>query len=178
MLNLNNEESYQYSENFEGYYMKKLFTVIVAEVLLLSLTYRYIKQLKEKLHYIRNKLVSKNKLFNTTERWVRNLVESKDISESLKKNGYSKIAIYGMGKLGTSLLLELANSDVSVLYGIDRNGRGIYCSIPVYAVDEVKDIHEIVDVIVVTTVDCFDRVRHDLEDKVSRPIISLEQLLV
>lgn len=37
------------------------------------------------------------------------------------RNGYKKITIYGMRYVGETLLDELKNSEINVVYGIDKN---------------------------------------------------------
>lgn len=91
-----------------------------------------------------------------------------------KRKDYKKIAIYGMHYMGMSLLNELKNSGIEVAYGIDRNADHIFADCKVITPDEE---FEDVDAIVVTPVFYFESIEEELSQKVSYPIVSLEEVL-
>lgn len=113
-------------------------------------------------------------LFVMMNQWVRVKQEGKNVSSYFINNGYKKIAIYGMSYAGETLIEELKNTEVEVLYGIDRNAKGVYTDIDVVSPDE--DLKE-VDAIVVTAVFFFDEIEKNLAKKFDFPIISLEDIL-
>ena len=79
-----------------------------------------------------------------------------------------------MGALGEILLNELRDTDIKVVYGIDKNASCITRDI------EMKGIVEIVagvDAIVVTPVSYFDAIEKVLKARVSCPILSLADIL-
>ena len=78
-----------------------------------------------------------------------------------------------MSYAGETLVNELKDSEIEAVYGIDRK-VGIYSYIDVLSVDE--PLPE-VDAVVVTAITFFDEVEETLRDKVSCPIISLEDIL-
>ena len=111
-------------------------------------------------------------LFLMMNQWVKNKQENKSIAVYLEKKGYMKIAIYGMSYAGETLVDELAGSNIKVEYGIDKNA--VYTSVDVVSPeDELKEV----DAVVVTAVAFFEEVEALLADKMSCPVISLEDIL-
>lgn len=113
-------------------------------------------------------------LFLMMNQWVKVKQEGKNLASYFEKKGYKKIAIYGMSYAGETLLEELKESDIEVAYGIDRKADGIYADIDIVSVD---DNLEDVDAIVVTAITFFDEIEDKLSQKISCPIISLEDIL-
>lgn len=113
-------------------------------------------------------------LFKMMDQWVKVKQEEKNLASYFEKNGYKKIAIYGMSFAGKTLIDELKGTDVTVLYGIDRNADSIYADVDVVTMD---DTLEQVDAIVVTAITFFDEIEEQLSEKTDCPIISLEDVL-
>ena len=113
-------------------------------------------------------------LFMMMNQWVRVKQEGKNLSSYFVKNGYKKIAVYGMSYAGETLLEELKDSEVTIAYGIDKNADGIYADVDIVSVD---DNLEQVDAIVVTAITFFDEIQEKLSQKIICPIISLEDIL-
>lgn len=113
-------------------------------------------------------------LFLMMNQWVKVKLEGKSLSSYFEKNGYKKIAIYGMSYVGETLLSELKGTDIYVAYGIDKNSDGIYADVDVVSVD---DALEDVDAVVVTAITFFDEIEEKLSKKLNCPIISLEDIL-
>lgn len=110
-------------------------------------------------------------LFN---QWIIVKQSGRDIKEYFRRNGYKKVIIYGMSYAGERLLDDLAGSDVKVVAAIDKNAKNIFTDVPVIMPEE--DVPEC-DCIVVTAVNCFDEIEKLLSEKVSCPIVSLEDVL-
>ncbi len=113
-------------------------------------------------------------LFKMMTQWVKVKQEGKDIASYFEKNGYQKIAIYGMSFAGETLINEFKGSDVIVAYGIDKNAASIYSDVEVVSMED--DLEE-VDVVVVTAITFFDEIEEQLSGKLTCPIISLEDIL-
>jgi lactate dehydrogenase-like 2-hydroxyacid dehydrogenase len=113
-------------------------------------------------------------LFYLMNQWVKVKQEGKNLSSYFEKNGYKKIAIYGMGHAGETLVDELRGTATQVAFGIDRNADSIYADIDVVTLD---DKWEEVDAIVVAAITFFDEIEEELSQKVDCPIISLEDVL-
>lgn len=113
-------------------------------------------------------------LFLMMNQWVKVKQEGKNLSSYFEKNGYKKIAIYGMSYAGETLLDELKDSSIEVAYGIDKNAYGLQAGVEIVSID---DELEAVDAIVVTAITFFDEIEEKLSGKVNCPIMSLEDIL-
>lgn len=113
-------------------------------------------------------------LFLMMNQWVKVKQEGKNLASYFEKNGYKKIAIYGMSYAGETLIDELKNSDISVAYGIDQKANSIYSDVNVVSLD---DDLEMVDAVVVTAITFLYEIEKKLSIKIDCPIISLEDIL-
>lgn len=113
-------------------------------------------------------------LFLMMNQWVKVKQEGKNLSSYFQRNGYKKIAIYGMSYAGETLLDELRESETQVAYGIDQNSENLYSDIDIFS---VEDSLEEVNAVVVTAIKFFDEIEEVLSGKLSCPIISLEEIL-
>jgi lactate dehydrogenase-like 2-hydroxyacid dehydrogenase len=113
-------------------------------------------------------------LFYLMNQWVKVKQEGKNLSSYFEKNGYKKIAIYGMGHAGGTLVDELSGTATEVAFGIDKNADSIFADIDVFSLDEEW---EHVDAIVVAAITFFDEIEEELSQRVDCPIISLEDVV-
>lgn len=113
-------------------------------------------------------------LYLMMNQWVKVKQEGKSISSYLEQEGYKRIAIYGMHYVGETLLNELKDTGIEVIYAIDRKAEQIYAEISVIS---TEDSLEEVDAIIVTAITFFDEIEEKLAEKVSCPIISLKDIL-
>ncbi len=113
-------------------------------------------------------------LFLMMNQWVKVKQEGKNLASYLEKNGYQKIAIYGMSYAGETLINELKDSSVTIAYGIDKNADSIYADVDIVSMD---DNLETVDAVVVTAITFFDEIEEQLSAKMDCPILSLEDIL-
>lgn len=113
-------------------------------------------------------------LFHMMNQWVRVKQDGKNLVSYFEKNGYKKIAVYGMSYAGQTLVYELQNAGINVAYGIDNNPALIDEDVEIVSVD---DELEPVDAVVVTAITFFDEIQEKLVGKIDCPIISLEDIL-
>lgn len=113
-------------------------------------------------------------LYLMMNQWVRIKQEGKNLALWFEKQGYKKIAIYGMSYAGETLFKELSNTSVEVKYGVDKNGDWICAEIEVWQPEDELDE---VDAIAVTTISYFEDVKELLSKKVNCPIINLKNIL-
>lgn len=113
-------------------------------------------------------------LYLMMNQWVKIKQEGKNLSSYFEQNDYKKIAVYGMSYAGERLLEELKNSNIEVKYGIDKNADSIYADVDMVT---MEDTLEEVDAIVVTAITFFDEIEEKLSDKITCPILSLEDIL-
>ena len=109
------------------------------------------------------------------ERWMRNKRQGKTIEQYLKERGINRIAIYGMGMLGRHLFEELKESEIKVLYGIDKNARNITVDIPLYIPDEK---YQEVDAIIISVVYQNESIINMLKEKTAYPILLLQDIVL
>lgn len=106
--------------------------------------------------------------------WIQKKQENKSLSLFFERNGFMKVAVYGMSQLGERVTAELRESGISVEYAIDKNAKRISTDIAVVTPDD--DLKE-VDAVVVTPVFYFDEIESELKSKIRCPIISLEDVI-
>ena len=113
-------------------------------------------------------------LFLMMNQWVKVKQDGKHLVSYFEKNGYKRIAIYGMSHVGETLLNELDGTSTQVAYGIDQNADKIYAEIDILS---MGDDLEPVDAVVVTSITFFDEIKEKLSKKIKCPIISLKDIL-
>lgn len=113
-------------------------------------------------------------LFRLLNQWLMNYQNGIRIENYLLAQGFHKIAIYGCGMLGDRLYQELIDSGVEVAYGIDQRGTAIIPNLQIY---RLQDCIKEVDGIIVTVIPEFSEIRRSLKEKVTCPIISLEDVI-
>lgn len=130
--------------------------------------------MKKSVNVVQNKSDKYWTLFVMMNQWVRIKQGGKKLSDYFEKYGYKKIAIYGMGYAGETLLSELKDSNIEIAYGIDRNADKILLDIDILS---LEDNLPGVDVIVVTAVTYFEEVEEALSKRTDSKIISLDNML-
>jgi hypothetical protein len=128
----------------------------------------------EKINKTQNMSDKHLALFLMMNQWVKVKQEGKNLASYFEKNGYKKIAIYGMSYAGETLVDELKGSDIKVAYGIDQKANSLYSDVDIVTMD---DELEKVDAIVVTAITYFDEIEDKLSEKIDCPIVSLEDIL-
>lgn len=97
--------------------------------------------------------------FITMKRWLENRNKGKLFQDYFRECGYKKIAIYGAGDIGRLLYEEVKESDIEILYFVDRNAEGIRAidDIPVITLQDVSNM-ENVDVLVITPIGNYNEI--------------------
>lgn len=113
-------------------------------------------------------------LYLMMNQWVRVKQEGKTLGSYFEKNGYKKIAVYGMSYAGETLLNELKDTGIEVAYGIDQKADERYSDVDIVSPD---DELQSVDAIVVTPITFFNEIEEKLSKKTDCPILSLEDIL-
>lgn len=112
--------------------------------------------------------------YNVLNQWLALIHEGKTLDQYFEVNNYKTVAIYGMGELGNRLYEELKDASVQVKYAIDKNADSTFSDLDVKSLDdELEDV----DVVVVTAVFAFDDVVDEISEKVTCPVISLEDVV-
>lgn len=113
-------------------------------------------------------------LYLMMNQWVKVKQENKSIAEYLEQKGYKEVAIYGMNYAGETLYNELKETGVKVKYAIDRNANQKYADVDVVSPED--DLPN-VDAVIVTAITFFEEIEEKLAEKISCPILSLEDIL-
>lgn len=115
-----------------------------------------------------------SELYALMQQWVKVYQAGHRLEDYFRKNGYNKIAVYGMSDIGYMVLKELEDSGVEVSYCIDQNADNLFAKIDVRRPDEKLPS---VDAVVVAVVQFYDEVRESLGEKIDCPIISLSDVV-
>lgn len=113
-------------------------------------------------------------LYRMMTEWVKIKQENKSIADYLEGQGYRKIAVYGMNYVGETLLSELENTNVKVLYAIDQDAANIYADVEVVS---PEDRFDEVDAVIVTPITFFKEIKGRISTKMDCPIISMDDIL-
>ena len=113
--------------------------------------------------------------FHIFNKWLKLKCEGKTLFPYFCDNEISTIAIYGMGALGERLFEELNETEVKVLYGIDRiaNKKSVKGLKIIGLNEELVNV----DAIIVTPVQDFYSIEEMLESRTAADIISLEDII-
>lgn len=98
------------------------------------------------------------------------------LADYFRAREIKKIAIYGMGYLGSCFYYEMKNSDIEVMYCVEPDRTS---SVKGIRLVTIEDMIEKVDAIVVTSVFEFEAIKEKLENKFSNTeIVSLETVIL
>lgn len=140
--------------------------VLVSETLLRQTISKYQKEKKlSEKHF---------ELYMLMNDWTHAKQKGKNLADYFRLHHYKRVAIYGMNYVGETLISELKDSDIQIVCGIDQNAENLSADISVVAPSEYQDC---ADVIVVTPITFFDDIYENMVQKVSSPIVSMEDIL-
>nr|WP_321152052.1 hypothetical protein [uncultured Acetatifactor sp.] len=108
------------------------------------------------------------------QQWVKVYQSGHNLQDYFKKNNYRKIAVYGMSEIGYMILKELEETEIEVLYCIDKNADNLFAKIDVRRPDEEL---QPVDAVIVAVIHFYDEVKDALQEKLDCPIISLSDVV-
>ncbi|MDE6760102.1 MAG: hypothetical protein K2J90_05390 [Lachnospiraceae bacterium] len=115
--------------------------------------------------------------YTMLNQWLCIKQQNGNLSDYFKENNYNKIAIYGLGEMGSRLISELNGTEIEVVYGLDKKVDNIFCDIKAYSLDDIENISDKVDVVVVTAIFAYDEIEEELREKFDCDIISLEDVV-
>lgn len=116
---------------------------------------------------------SKGNLMVLSE-WMAFYRRGMTMEKVLAGKGYSAVAIYGMGVLGSQLYQELEGSVIRVRYIMDRTAiRGVYQSEVCGIETELKET----DAVIVTPVYQFEEIKEEIQKRNHVPVLALRELL-
>lgn len=112
--------------------------------------------------------------FNIYDDWLELRDRKKTLIMYFERNNIQKIAIYGMGKTAMHFIEELQEGSIDIAYAIDK--KVIDTTYP-FCVNKLNSELPEVDVIVVTAVFEFSKIKEEIEKVVPYKVISLETVI-
>ena len=155
--------------------IKKAFRVITVVIVGFVIGFRINEKRNQKRIAVQKEYADKHlTLYLMMNQWVKLKQKNKAIVDYLKRQGYQKVAIYGMNYVGETLLDELDGSCVEVKYAIDKNAKNLYSKVDVLLPDD--DLEQ-VDAILITPVTYISEIKQELSKKVTCDLVSIEDIL-
>lgn len=133
-----------------------------------------VKPTFEEIRRLREESAKHLDLYLLMNDWVHIKQNRKSLSSYFEKNGYKKIAIYGMNYVGETLVKELQGTNIEIAVGIDKNANSMTSSIKLVTIENFEDI---VDAVIVTPIVFFDSIADSLEKKIDCPVVSIEDVV-
>ena len=108
--------------------------------------------------------------------WLKNIEEGKALCSYFNRRGHERVAVYGMGMIGKHFVEQLKNTNVKVIYTIDRgvvnvNGKQ-------YSYREANELLGLPDVIVVTPLMEYEDIKQLLNSEYECEIVSAEEIIL
>ncbi|MDK2932816.1 MAG: hypothetical protein PWP27_626 [Clostridiales bacterium] len=154
-----------------------LITFLIIVIFVMAIVIYILNKNIIKKHYMGSRY---KQYYNILTQWIKNKNRNRNISSYLKNKNINSIAIYGMGELGIALYEELKDTDIRIIYLVDKNANHIYYGVNeshLINVDEVSAQEE-VDAIIVTPIYDYDKIKETLVNGgVKTNIISLENII-
>ena len=139
--------------------MKKGFIAVLGSLAGAAAGAAAVKKFSQQKVEVKDKKVDKFKsYYNMLNQWLTIRQEGGSLSEYFDKNDFVKIAVYGLGEMGSRLIDELKGTKTEIVYGIDKNIENAFSGVQVYSLENVP-MDEKVDVVVVTAVFAFDEIK-------------------
>lgn len=149
-----------------------IFLAILTVVLISH--FRLVDQYKEAFEEERDQKIKMTEFYDILIRWMELRQEEKVLSGWFKRNGYKRIAVYGMRELGVLVYNELLLEKLDVICAIDRNCESLNLDIAVIKPgDDLPDI----DVIIVTAPHYYEQIKNELENITRADIVSVEDII-
>ena len=151
----------------------------------------YISEILEEIYEGMKKVVNKKKIkmqsINNYEifkwheyyklmiQWIQIKDKGINITEYLEEQGYSRIAIYGIGDIGKLCCDEiLASEDIKIINIIDAATQGDYKG---YSIIRPEHISGNIDAIIITPIYCYYGIAEILCKLTTAKLISLEDII-
>lgn len=113
--------------------------------------------------------------FQLLNRWMTGRNEGKTIADFFHEEHIGRIAIYGMGELANRMVEELKDSDIQIVYGIDRDVCNTNSQIAdVYAPDDTLPE---ADAVVITPFLSAEAIRRTLAEHCPYRMIALDDVI-
>lgn len=116
--------------------------------------------------------------YYTLREWIFNKQKGKSISDYFIKNNITTIAIYGKGTLGDLLYNDIKETNIKILYVIDKITDEKFHQIPVINLEQINEQAR-VDAIIITPICDYPEILQNIERYDSNTLkLSFEQLIL
>lgn len=112
---------------------------------------------------------------NVFDAWMRLKENGGSLVQYFEKHNYKKIALYGYGMLGKHFIKEIENTNVSLEYIIDQQGKRLKSDIQIFSMN--GDLEE-VDVVVVSIRQGAEKVKRELHRKGFKQVVALDEIIL
>lgn len=130
---------------------------------------------KTEIERLNNKCKKYNNFYRVFERMLNLKLDGKCISKYILDKKYKRVAIYGLGIVGRSLVKVLESESVNIVYGVDQDEyKDRAFRFPVYTLQEEL---ENIDIIIVTVEDEYSHIKLELEKRIKADIVKVSYLL-
>lgn len=130
---------------------------------------------KEQLKNVVNRSIYKwNRYACLEEKWKKLDEEGKSIDEFFKSKDVQEIAVYGYGVIGKKLVKELQNNNIKIKYIIDQDKT---CQNSQMLVFTPNDIFPSVDILIVTPLFDYEKIKSSMQRDEFGRIISIEEVI-
>lgn len=106
--------------------------------------------------------------------WLILEQEGKRINRYIEKQGWHKVAVYGMSIYGRHIIRELKTADCKVMYAIDQKRMDDYEGVKIW---KPTDSLEKVDVVINSVIHEHDKIAEEMYSILLCPVISLEDVV-
>ncbi len=155
--------------------------LVIVFLICLFFLYRKINICKKETVLERKQKKYFESYFDLMIQWKQLEQNGQKITQRLFQEGYSKIAVYGMKKIGWILCNELSNAGIHVAYAIDRDADALaynaFSDIPDVKLCLPDDNLEEVDLIIVTAIQSYQEIRTNLTKRYPYKIVSLKEVI-
>lgn len=111
---------------------------------------------------------------NMMNQWLILLQEGKSLERFIERQGWQRIAVYGMSIYGRHVIRDLKKTECTVVCGIDRKKMCPYEGVEIL---EPTDRLPRVDAVVNTVLHRHKEIVRDLQKVILCPVVSLEDVV-
>lgn len=116
-------------------------------------------------------------LFFIMNKWFKMKCKGGDLTEYLIGEKMSRVAIYGMGYLGSNLFSELTDNSITVVCVVDKAFRNTEIPSKYIKSGEPNEIFNTVDVVILTMITNVKEIKKELEKNYSCRFFTIEELI-
>lgn len=140
------------------------------------------KRIMPRLDYERFQVQKYQHYMQTYDVWIMAKKYGKPLDEYLLKRGIRRVVIYGTTLFGVRLYHELKDTEVEVLYALDRNPKFMFPGLKVYTWGDLKNApaaeeKQKVDAVLVAVFLSYESVKPELENAGYRHVLAFDEVL-